>query len=78
MAKGNWSKYNPKPRCFFCDKALGKKAIRHNPGGRVACESHATQHSAHPTGGTPPALKPLHTPEVNLIEKFFSVPPTSG
>ena len=78
MAKGNWSKYNPKPRCFFCGKALGKKAIRHNPEGRVACESHAAQHSAHPTGGTLPALKPLPTPEANLIEKFFSVPPISG
>jgi hypothetical protein len=39
---------------------------------------HAAQHGAHPTGGTLPALKPLSAPEVNLIEKFFSVPPTSG
>src|SRR5512142_1754106 len=33
MAKGNWSKYKPRMRCFFCGKAMGNVVARygHHP-----------------------------------------------
>jgi hypothetical protein len=78
MAKGNWSKYNPKSRCFKCGKALSKKEVLHNPQNKTACKLHAAEQSVQPTGGTLPVFQPLSTPDVFIIEKFFSVPPTSG
>ena len=49
MAKGNWSKYQPKSRCFKCGKALGKKEVLRNPQNKIACKLHAAEHSVQPT-----------------------------